>query len=38
MENLLNNLLDIDEEDGLHSVLHRAAKFGIDYFLVQSEE
>ena len=34
----LKNLLDLDEDNGLHIMLHRVAKFGIDSFLDQSEE
>ena len=37
-EYTLKNLLDLDEDDGLHVVLHHSAKFGIDSFIFQSEE
>ena len=38
MGHTLKNLFDLDEEDEVHVVPHRSAKFGIHYFLVRCEE
>ena len=38
MEHVLKSVFDLDEEDRLHIVIHRASNFGIDYFSFEYKE
>ena len=38
IEHALKIVFDLDKDDGLHIVLHRDTKFGIDSFLVEFKE
>ena len=38
MEHVLKTLFDLDEADGLHVILNRSAKFGIEAFLLQTND